>query len=901
MKRHITLLLSVLLVALALVGCSGHQHTYSDEWQKDETNHWHASTCTEGDDCKAAKASVALHTDADGNKACDVCGYDYGHTHTYAEELTGDETGHFKAPTCGCTIEGAEKKSHTDADFDGVCDGCGYTGGHEHTLTGNWAMDAKQHWKEVDCAHFAKPEAEDHDFNDVGLCETCGYVKGDTITVGTAVGIGAFYDTNVKGGSVIYSKDEGYGTVSISDAAYSLGTNALKIIGTESWGEEYSRYFVLTGDDVFVVQDNELGEMFRPDGTFSVDSVKGYFFKDEFTFDDSSAYNFYGVTNLVKGLYALAEKSGAMTEMIVNADGETVYTFNFSAILGMYPVTYYDITVAFTLGDRYTYKTVSVSYEGYPVENQGTDEAPEYVVTSLLPNSSYNYVIEQEEGDRDYTPKYTPEGLLMTDFKLADYAGNEYVDGDVIEASAGSSINFTIVPVAPETADSAFDFATVGGAEELYPYNWKCEFISISAPSTVGEYEFTVKTIASEVKTFTLKVIPVALEYLDPLVDGMYCYTTPEFTLKDGSVSVEVTAEGNYGAPYDCVATLPEGTVGATMDGFIFTATAAGEYVITLTDKATGIFCEQTIIVKEPVAFDLNAIFSGTYKVTFFGKVIYTLTFTPDVNDAASGTVTVVDTNGPDGIFTGDYAYYYENGTVTYTPATPMTEELPFYFNSADNTFSWNNVSTFTVTHEAEGEGGEEPVARPADGYYAAINMMSGNPMYYVTINGDTVTVEGINNTDYDGVYTLSGTEYVSAMGGAISFTDYYGDGSAWDINFPMYQTYPLEPATPPVEPGPGEGEDFGDVEAIIQAPFNGWFDTSTGTGFFWDGEDYNWSHNDYTEQAYIGITVDGANLTFVLPTGYNGILVGATAVYDGTNIVITLADSSTITLKNMG
>ncbi len=57
---------------LALVGC--HQHTFESEWSSNAQQHWHASTCHDGE-----KADVDTHTfveNASGNLECVVCGYE---------------------------------------------------------------------------------------------------------------------------------------------------------------------------------------------------------------------------------------------------------------------------------------------------------------------------------------------------------------------------------------------------------------------------------------------------------------------------------------------------------------------------------------------------------------------------------------------------------------------------------------------------------------------------------------------------------------------------------------------------------------------------------------------------------------------------------------------------------
>lgn len=73
MKRNLFALLLIVILIFSLLSC-GHTHTYSDEWEYDESNHWHTATCKHTD----KKSGLASHADSDSDGACDVC--DYGMT-----------------------------------------------------------------------------------------------------------------------------------------------------------------------------------------------------------------------------------------------------------------------------------------------------------------------------------------------------------------------------------------------------------------------------------------------------------------------------------------------------------------------------------------------------------------------------------------------------------------------------------------------------------------------------------------------------------------------------------------------------------------------------------------------------------------------------------------------------
>ncbi len=88
MKRQLSMLVSLLIVAammLSLASCDitslfggqteEHKHSFSEAWLSDATNHWHAATCDEKDDCKSATTALEAHKFGEDNK-CSVCGYE---------------------------------------------------------------------------------------------------------------------------------------------------------------------------------------------------------------------------------------------------------------------------------------------------------------------------------------------------------------------------------------------------------------------------------------------------------------------------------------------------------------------------------------------------------------------------------------------------------------------------------------------------------------------------------------------------------------------------------------------------------------------------------------------------------------------------------------------------------
>ena len=75
----LTLALAMAGGTAALAACapteSEHEHTFSDEWSYNDTNHWHEATC--GHDLRADEGAHTFETVKDGiatSSVCTICG-----------------------------------------------------------------------------------------------------------------------------------------------------------------------------------------------------------------------------------------------------------------------------------------------------------------------------------------------------------------------------------------------------------------------------------------------------------------------------------------------------------------------------------------------------------------------------------------------------------------------------------------------------------------------------------------------------------------------------------------------------------------------------------------------------------------------------------------------------------
>ena len=190
MKKIISLIFCIALLALVLVSCGEEEHVHQynrGEWKTDGTNHWYAATCSCSD---AGVKNSAAHVDTMNNGYCDVCGYLMCDKVAY--EIKTDESidSHWYGPAdCDHVGEGSHLPIKDIApheyDENGTCTVCSSVCKNTSYSTA-WESDETNHWHEPACGHTAHlpiSGVETHvdvalDENGLtdGKCDTCGYV-----------------------------------------------------------------------------------------------------------------------------------------------------------------------------------------------------------------------------------------------------------------------------------------------------------------------------------------------------------------------------------------------------------------------------------------------------------------------------------------------------------------------------------------------------------------------------------------------------------------------------------------------------------------------------------------------------------------------------------------------------
>lgn len=90
---------------------ASHVHSYGSAWVSNESGHWHVCSCSEQSSYQSHIPGVAA-TEATP-QTCETCGYvikqALGHTHAFSQNYVKDETDHWQECSCG---ENSAKESH---------------------------------------------------------------------------------------------------------------------------------------------------------------------------------------------------------------------------------------------------------------------------------------------------------------------------------------------------------------------------------------------------------------------------------------------------------------------------------------------------------------------------------------------------------------------------------------------------------------------------------------------------------------------------------------------------------------------------------------------------------------------------------------------------------------------
>ena len=503
MKRKLLALLSfVLIVAIACTSCDALkniipdssdlmgdcEHTYSDKWSTSATEHWHAATCEHAE----LKSGVASHVDADENGKCDVCDYEIGHEHTYAEAWSSDETHHWKVATCSHSDQKGELAKHTDANFDNTCDVC------SAALTVEAPADIAAAIELV--------------------LLRAGAISGGKLHYEYLGGNHEDVDPHAKKDiDYIFGTDSLYMSVSSWAKQPNGFTADLTDFVTESdvmkgW------YQLLDDNTVFSVTqtsyDDYVGDFELNTGA-DVNTMKGYYCAV------STLVDAYGAENLLAALYGLSQSNGA-SEYVTTFDATNLtYTFSFAYLAvntdtaegeGDH-VDYYEVEVSFTynqngaltaltvVADCYTNSLANEEENDYTYDqNSGTITMKD---TALA--DTYTFVFTQTVGERTYVNENPKSKFVPTDYDFfEDEACTSSINGTVT-VTQNTNASVFVGGFLPEGASIEYvvDLVSLEGDESLHLWTYGNQ-IGMYA-NNVGTYTVNF-SVAGVSKSFTVVV-----------------------------------------------------------------------------------------------------------------------------------------------------------------------------------------------------------------------------------------------------------------------------------------------------------------------------------------------------------------------------------------------------------
>lgn len=552
MKRKFLVLLCI--VALIAAVCSSCdlingkidggdecEHTYSEAWSSNSTEHWHAATCEHTD----LKSDVAKHTDEDQNGKCDVCNYEIGHTHTFADTWTSDATHHWKNATCPHTEEKSGYAAHVDSDTNGYCDACN---AHVHVV------------------------------NAMGMCAFCGQqiVEVDPSNLGTIIPIIVANSNTICGGIVktkdvitdleLDENDEIYRVIITTDReiTYQLGSAAAHYsvkTDVNYDGDTYSDvtdtwYEILKDNTVFGVCMETYGEY--NSGIYLIDAsdvdLVGY------EFFVSNLMNARGAENLLAGLYELSQSNAASAYTSSFEDGVYSFSFNYTRINTDTAegegdsVDYYELTVSFT-GNRFgALATLDVKCDCYT--NSVLDELDiDYTYdpatkTVTLKDTAvadvYTFSFAQNMGDRTYVSEHPKSSLIPESFDF--FLDEDLTEklGESVTVTEGDLLTLYLGNFAPEGSDGAFIVDTFA-CDMLYGWGYDSAINFMCTVAGTYEVEFTL-----DGKTYSFDLVVEA-------------YIPEDTEQPENTVRVEITD-----------------TYAFFVDYATFTAPADGDYTFTI-------------------------------------------------------------------------------------------------------------------------------------------------------------------------------------------------------------------------------------------------------------------------------------------------------------------------------
>ena len=687
-----------------------HEHTFSDDWSANNDGHWHAATCEHVGEI----SDMAAHVDEDEDDCCDVCDFDITCEHELSDEIDYVAGGHYHIPDCNHDDLILDLEAHADADNDGKCDVCEFE--FDDFIDEITSTDAANRVNGGTISYVGQYEKKDITYN---------------------LGFGfLFMDENIE-----YSYDAGV----IVNNKHSV--------------------HAFNNGNVFYVVDNN-GMVSREDYMITTDNVKGYKFSSDMFFylslDDTDPcgvedflYAFYNFakTNYANTLSITWGETNNISFMAADEYSAKVFAIDFTVsengVITTLNLTSKQYT-GYISAEQLANGGIILDWEGNPdVDENGNPTVPDYtmdengVVTFLegaTVDAEVKVSVTQTEGSREnIKTSYNLEEILVNSYDLMN---GEEVVGTTLNATVGTNLTLPFANMNPTTANLELDKITATIVDETGSETWNvnvyafADYLNIT-PYKAGNYLVTLTSL-NTVKAFKLVVAMPETTEIHAAVDnyGLKEAFTEKTIPVNSTFNFVGLAQDTY-ADATFTATLPEGTTGAalvvldTADGYAFTATEVGTYVVTLVSNANP-EVTNTVTFNVIAAANVSDIFKGTWENTTYGIKV-------EINptDATSGTYTMTMNNEP-----VQFAYTLSGTAIDAIPVAGGAGNWTLQFNSD---LQLEVVSPYGMSFPLEqtSTGEDAPAGNTFGGTYSGIvNVMGGDMDAKVVVSGDSFTFE---------------------------------------------------------------------------------------------------------------------------------------------------------------
>lgn len=415
MKKKLILFICIIsLIVVALASCEKKcEHTFSEKWYSDATQHWHPATC---EHAETERADLASHVDADEDGLCDVCEYDVKHTHTYKNDWTITETHHWKDATCSHSDMKDSYSAHSDEDLNGACDVCS---GHVHSVNG------AGYCKYSDCGQKVR-DIDETSLDDLvaAVFEQKKLVNGGNIDYSFTGRSSTSSDFEVLRNELVtyvFGKD---------NYTHSHVTTNVNNGGVEESGTLESWHQLMGGDQVFgvVSQDDEPLVLDISDAG----KLNGYYIALSTLAGD------YGVEATLYALYeaAISETTNELTVIPDTAANKVTFKYNYKTVIineskiavgdettpagsMVYNVNQFEVEVTFTYSDDFALTSLMIAVDCY-TNDPGTADGVGFLYDDV--DISYD-----PETDTVTFVKYDRErGEYLVVHKATDENGETY-------------------------------------------------------------------------------------------------------------------------------------------------------------------------------------------------------------------------------------------------------------------------------------------------------------------------------------------------------------------------------------------------------------------------------------------------------------------------------------------